>query len=146
MNPLHAFRDVVYAFGVQELAAELGYREGTLYNKADADAESHHQPTLRDVINVTRATGDTRILESLDRLFDRAGFDLPPQSVCSDEHLLEILCRVGSENGQLHEAVRRALGARRFTVDDLQKVRAEAFDLVSEVMAFLARLESLLDD
>jgi len=75
-SPFEAFRDVVYQYGVEALADELGTKRGTLYNKADADADSHHQPTLRDVINVTRVTGDARILESLDRMFDRAGFDI----------------------------------------------------------------------
>lgn len=145
-NPFAAFRDVCYRYGIPELADDLGYRRGTLYNKADADAESHNQPTLLDVINVTRVTGDTRILESLDRLFDRAGFRLPCPGECSDEHLIELLCRVGSENGQLHDAVSKALARKRLTVADLQAVRGEAFDLIGEVVAFLTRLEGMVDD
>lgn len=145
-SPLEAFRLVCYEFGIAELAAATGYKRGTLYNKADADADSHHQPTLLDVMTVTRVSGDTRILESLDRLFDRAGFDLPPPSACSDEHLLELLCNVGTEHGQLHAALNAALKKKRFKVEDLQRIRSEAFDLVGEVMAFLARLEGLVDE
>jgi hypothetical protein len=48
----------------------------TLYNKCDADDDSHHQPTLRDVVRVTRATGDPRVLDSLDRMFNRASYDV----------------------------------------------------------------------
>jgi hypothetical protein len=121
-------------------------RCGTLYNKADADAESHNQPTLRDVIHVTRVTGDSRVLESLDRLFDRAGFDVREFRSCSDEALLELLCRVGSESGQMHECVRKALADARFTGHELTQIRGEVFDLVGELMAFLQRLEGLVDD
>lgn len=91
-NPFEAFKLAVYRFGVAELAAELGYRPGTLYNKADADADSHAQPTLRDVVLVTRLTGDCSILDSLDRMFGRAAYDVTPGQV-SDEALLELLCR-----------------------------------------------------
>jgi len=146
LNPLEAFRDVCYAYGVSELAAALAYRKGTLYNKADADAESHHQPTLLDVVNVTRVTYDHRILESLDRMFGRAGFLLPPESLCSDEHLLDLLCKVGEESGQLHAAVRNAMADRRFTLVELQLIRGEAFDLIGQLMVFLVRLEGLVDE
>lgn len=145
-NPFQAFRDVCYLYGVDDLADALGMKRGTLYNKADADVDSHNQPTLRDVINVTRVTLDHRVLESLDRMFDRAGFDVKPLSVCSDEALLELLCNVGKEKGELCTAVHRALKAERFTPEHLQRIRAEAFDVVAELMAFLQRLEGLVDE
>lgn len=120
---------------------------GVLYNKADADRnpDSYSQPTLRDVINVTRITGDMRVLESLDRMFGRTAFDTKPMEACSDEALLELLCRVGKEKGELCAAVHAALQAKRFTPGHLQAIRAEAFDLVSEVMAFVVRAEGMVD-
>jgi hypothetical protein len=145
-NPFLAFRAVVYGYGVERLADEIGRKRGTLYNKADADAESHHQPTLRDVIEVTRATGDTRVLDSLDRLFDRTSFLMKPPAVCSDEALLELLCKVGDESGQMHAAVLRALKDGRVTRAEVLAVRAEAYDLVGEVLCFLQRLEGLVDE
>ena len=80
-SPFEAFRRVVYTAGAESLANRLGMNRGTLYNKADADVESHHQPTMRDVIAVTRETGDMRILESLDRMFGRAGYEMTPGPV-----------------------------------------------------------------
>lgn len=146
-NPLKAFRDVVYAAGVPDLADELTMSAGVLYNKADAyrKPESYHQPHLRDVINVTRITGDMRILESLDRMFGRTAFDTKPMESCSDEALLELLCRVGKEKGDLCAAVQRALQAKRFTPEHLQGIRSEALDLISEVMAFVVRAEGMVD-
>jgi hypothetical protein len=139
VNPYAAFRQVVYRYGVPELADELGLPRGTLYNKADAHADSHHQPTMRDVINVTRLTGDELILESLDRLFGRIAIHLPDASVTSDEALLEILCRCGKENGDLHAAVLEVLQQKHITRDALVRVRYE-------VLGFVHRLEGLVDD
>lgn len=147
LSPFEAFRLVVYGQDVPTLAREMGLKPGTLWNKADADDDSHAQPTLRDVIQVTRLTGDTTILESLDRMFDRAGFPVPqPDNQIHDAALLELFLRVGDENGQLCRAVHTALADERFSHAELQQIRGEAFDLVSHLMAFLARIEGLVDD
>lgn len=140
-----AFREVVYTFGVDAMAKAIGISPGVMYAKADANLESHHQPTLRDVFMVTRESQDMRVLDCLDRRFDRAAFDTSPMEACSDEALLELLCRIGKEKGEFCLAVRAALHAERFTPDRLQLIRAEAFDLVSEVMAFLVRVEGMVD-
>ena len=103
------------------------------------------KPTLRDVIAVTRETRDMRILDSLNRLFDRAAYDVTP-GAASDAALLELLCNVGSDSGELHAAVARALKDGRFSVAELQCVRTEALDLVSAVLAFVQRLEGLVDE
>ncbi len=145
VSPFEAFRVVVYTYGVERMANRLGMNRGTLYNKCDADVESHHQPTLRDVVAVTRESGDMRVLDSLDRLFDRAAYDVAP-GVASDAALLELLCKVGSDSGDLHSAVGKALADGAFTAEELRAVRAEAYDLVSAVLSFVQRLEGLVDD
>lgn len=145
-SPFEAFHRVVYEFpeGVKALAELMGRRPGVLYNKADADAESHHQPTLRDVIDVTRESGDTRILESLDRMFNRVGVQLPTGAqVLSDEALLELLCRVGSEHGDMHRALQKALEDGKFADWEVQAVRQEALDLIAAVVTFMHRLEGM---
>ena len=144
-SPFEAFRVVAYTHGVERLANRLGMNRGTLYNKCDADVESHHQPTLRDVIAVTRESGDMRVLDSLNRLFNRASFDVTPGPV-SDQALLELLCVVASEKGQMHRALMDGLADAKFSDADYRLVRAEAFDLISAVMAFVQRLEGLVDD
>lgn len=144
-NPQDAFRQVVYSFGVTELASQLMMNVGTLHNKCNADDDSHHKPTLRDVVNVTRATGDTRILESLDRMFGRAGYDVAPGPVC-DVALMELLCKVGSEQGAMHQAVLAGLQDERFTNVEMQAVRAEAFDVINAILSFVQRMEGLVDD
>lgn len=145
-NPFEAFRRLVYLHNVQQLAPQMGLKPGTLYNKADADADSHNQPTLRDVVQLTRLTADTRVLDALNEMFDRAAFDVAPHAQVSDEALLELIARMGVESGEFHAAVLEALVSHKFTRADLQSIRAEAFDLVGALMTLVQRVEGLLDE
>jgi hypothetical protein len=145
-NPFEAFRQLAYAHGVPELALLMGLKPGTLYNKADADEETHHQPTLRDVMLATRLTGDMRVLDSLNEQFGRAAFDVTPYANTSDEALLDLLLTLGQESGEFHGVTRSALIDRNFNRASLNVIRAEAFDMVSALMTLVARLEGLLDE
>lgn len=144
-NVFEAFRQLAYSYGVPELAKAMGVKPGTLYNKADADGETHHQPTLRDVVLATELTADMRVLDALDEQFGRAAFDVRPMAQVSDEALLELLTKLGSESGQFHTALHRALIGKTFTPADLNCIRAEAFDMVSALMTLVKRLEGLVD-
>lgn len=146
-SPFEAFRQVVYAYGVPELAKRMGMKNpGVLYNKADATEDTHHQPTLKDVILATAASGDMAVLDSLEEMFGRAAFDVTPHTNMSDDALLELLTKLGKETGQFHDALHRALVQKDFRQGDLTAIRAEAFDMVSALMTLVARLEGLLDD
>ena len=145
-NPFEAFRQLAYTFGVVDLAQQMGLKPGTLYNKADADEETHHQPTLRDVVLATRLTGDMRVLDALDESFGRAAFDVRPHRAISDEALLELFLTLGKEVGEFHAVARSALLDRNFNVESLTVIRGEAFDMVSALMTLVARLEGLLDE
>lgn len=141
-----AFREVVYSHGVQKLAPKMGLRPGTLYNKADAGEDTHAQPTLRDVVHLTQATGDMRVLDALDEMFGRAAFDCLPHADASDEELLHLLADLGSETGEFHQALANGLRARRFTTPVLRAIRGEAYDIVSALMTLVRRLEAYVDD
>lgn len=145
-GPFEAFRQLVYAHGAPELARLMGLKPGTLYNKADADEETHHQPTLRDVVLATRLTGDMRVLDALDEEFGRASFDVTPLTHVSDEALLELFLTLGKEIGEFHAVARSALMDRNFNQESLGVIRAEAFDAVSALMTLVKRLEGLLDE
>jgi hypothetical protein len=146
-SPQEAFRHLVYSQpSVAEVAALMGMRPGTLYNKADADEHSHNQPTLRDVVLLTRITGNPAVLDALCALFGRATFDCRPYANASDEHLLELLANLGTEHGQFCSALTRALRGERLTAAALHQVRCEGFDIVEALMTLLVRLEGLADD
>lgn len=144
-NPFQAFRDMVLATDVDELAANMGLKVGTLYNKADADEGSHHKPTLRDVVLATRATGDMRVLDALDAMFGRVAYVVSDKSHCSDIELLNLLAKLGAQNGEFHAVLFNALADGKFTQAELEQVRAEAHDVISALLALVDRLKGMVD-
>jgi hypothetical protein len=144
-DPFEAFRQLAYSFGVVELAQKMGLRPGTLYNKADADEDTHHQPTLRDVLLSTRLTGDMRVIDALNEAFNRAAFDVSNCAEKSDDALLELFADYGSENGEFCTVIRDALRSRRFRPEDFVLIKEEAMDVVASLMTLVHRLEGLVD-
>ena len=143
-----AFRATVYAYpgGVDRLAARLGVRPGTLYNKAAGDEESHHQPTLRDVLLVCQITQDLRVLDALENIFGRSAFDVAELADVSDEDLLILLTRLGQRMGSFQGAISDGLSARRFSPEAMREIRAQAYDAVATLMTLTHRLEDMVDD
>lgn len=142
-----AFRQAVMLSGdVPALAARMGCRPGTLYNKAEASDDSHNQPTLRDVVLVSQITGDMRIVEALAATFGRVTFDTTNQAGASDEELLHLLSDMGAETGEFHQALAQGLRARSFTPGVMRAIRGEAMDIVAALMTVLHRLEDLVQD
>lgn len=144
-NPFEAFRQLAYSFGVVELATQMGLKPGTLYNKADADEDTHHQPTLRDVLLVTRLTQDMRVLDSLNEAFNRAAFDVSACAAKSDDALLELFTDYGAESGEFCAALRAGLRSKKFSAEDFVLIKSEALDVVASLMTLVHRLEGLVD-
>jgi len=145
-NPFEAFRQLCYSAGVVELAQQMGLKPGTLYNKADSDEDTHHQPSLRDVVLATRLTNDMRVLDALNKHFGRAAFDITQMGHLSDDALLDLMCSLGTETGEFYAAMRDGLADKRFTAQDYVLAEAEAFHMVSALMTLLGRLKGLIDE
>ncbi len=141
-----AFRRLVLSADVQKLAPLMGLRPGTLYNKAEGSEDSHHQPTLRDVLLATQITGNTGVLDARDATVGRATVDGLGVESTSDEALLELRAKLGAESGEFHGALARGLAARSFSPGTYRAIRAEAMDMVSALMTLLHRLEDLVDE
>ncbi|MFZ4286611.1 phage regulatory CII family protein [Variovorax sp. HJSM1_2] len=144
VNVHEAFRRLVYRYGVPDMAAEIGMVPGVLYNKADANDESRHQPTLRDVVWVTRISGDLQVLHALCHLFHLGTFDITPGPAPTDAEISKLLCHIGSEEGQMCQALARGFDDDRFCVDDFKAVQAEGHQLIRAVLQLLQRLEGLV--
>lgn len=145
-TPYEAFRRLVYGYGVEDLSRLMGLKAGTLYNKADADAESQSQPTLRDIVIATEATADMQVLDALEETFGRIAFDTTRLAHVSDGALLELLTKLGQESGEFHSALHKALIDKKFSQEDLQLIRGEAFDVVGALMTLVSRVEGLVDE
>ena len=141
-----AFRQLVLLQDVPHLAARMGYRTGTLYNKAEAGDDTHNQPTLRDVVLVTEITQDLRVVQALAETFGHATFDAQSLATASDEELLTLLADMGAESGEFHTALAAGLRQRRFSAATMRAIRGEALDIVSALMTLLHRLEGYVDD
>lgn len=144
-----AFRRLVMgqgAQGVADLAAFLGVKVGTLYNKADAGDDTHNQPTLRDVIQATHFRNDLSVIDALNEMFGRAAYDCAQHENTTDEALLELLTRLGAEHGEFHSALGAGLKQKRFTREVAKQIRGEAFDVVSALMVLVHRLEDYVDE
>lgn len=144
-NVYEAFRRLVLGFGVERMAHLMGTKTGTLYNKADGSDDSHNQPTLRDVMLATQISGDMQVVEAFAETFGRATYDCQQHEGTSDEALLELVTALGREHGEFHAAMHEGLTARRFTMEQMRKVRAQAFDVVSALMVLVHRLEGYVD-
>lgn len=142
-----AFRELVYLKDdVPQLAAFMGLKVGTLYNKADASDETHNQPTVRDLMQVTHYRGDLRAIHALNEMFDQACFDAARYERTSDVDLLALLARLGAESGEFHQALGQGLAAQRFTAAAAAHIRGEAFDMVSALMTLVRRIEDYVDE
>lgn len=146
VNVHEAFRDVVYAYGVPDMAAAIGMVPGVLYNKADPYADSRHQPTLRDVVLVTRISGDLQVLHALCHLFHLGTFDISPGPAPTNDEIAALLCHVNSENGQMHQVLTSSWDDKKFCPGDFKAVQTEAHQLIRAVLQLLQRLEGLVHD
>ena len=147
LDVFEAFHQAVILSGdVPGLAARMGVRPGTLYNKAEAGDDSHNQPTLRDVVLVTEITGDMRVVQALAATFGLATFDTTAQAQATDEELLTLLADMGAETGQFHAALAEGLRKQRFSLAQMAHIRREAMDVVAALMTVLPRLEDYVDD
>lgn len=144
-NVFDAFRLAVLAQDVPELAGRMGTTPGTLYNKAEANDESHNKPTLRDVVLLTEITGDMRVIEALADTFGHALFDVSGDTT-TDEELLTLLADMGAEHGEFHRALATGLRARRFTPDAYRAIRSAALDTVAALMTLTHRLQFYVDE
>lgn len=145
-NPFEAFRAVVYAAGVEKLAGRMGVPAGTLYNKANLHDESHHKPTLRDVVLVSQLTHDHRVLHALAHTLGEVCFAVPDLSGVSDTALLEAVTRIGIEGGEFHAALARGLDDGQFTRREYQRLRLEALEWMGAIAEAVARVEGLVHE
>jgi len=143
-DPHEAFRAVVFDHGVEDLARRMGVPIGTLYNKANLHDDSHHKPTLRDVLLVSELSSDHRILHALAYTLGEVCFPIPDLTTVSDVALLEAVTRIGVEGGDFHACLHQGLEDGQFCRRDYQRLRLEALEWIGAIAEALARVEGLV--
>ena len=86
------------------------------------------------------------MVDALNETFGRAAFDCLSMGGASDEELLQLLAKLGKENGEFHAALADGLSDRLFSRERMDALRREALDVVSALMTLLRRLETYVDE
>ncbi len=131
--------------GVPALAAKLGMPPGTLYNKLNLHESAHHKLTLSDVVQMTAATRDLRTLKALNHTFGCVCFEVPNLAHVSDEALLELVLKVGMQQGEFFRAIEDGLSDRKFSRAEYERIRQEGLDAIGAIVEATARVEGLID-
>lgn len=144
-NVAEAVRLMVMDYGVERLAAKTGQSAGVIYNKINTSETSHHIPTIADFMVWQQLTLDHRPLHAGAHALGEVCYAVPNLTFVSDQALLELVLRIGQEQGALCTAINDALADRRFTQAEFERVKAEAYQVIGAVAETLARIEGLVD-
>lgn len=136
----------VHDFGVERLAALTGTPAGTIYNKANQHDSSHHKPTLADAVIWQVLSSDFRILQAMGRALGHVCVRVPDVAQASDQALLELVAKVGAEEGAFFRAIQEGLADRRFTRGEFLRIRRDGFTAIAAIVEASARIEGLIDD
>jgi hypothetical protein len=142
----HAVYRVVHDYpgGARKLAPLVGMNAGTLSNKADP-AMPGHQLTVRQAVAIQHATKDLSILRAEAQLLGCAVVPLSKFEGVSDLELLEAYAQWNAEIGETAAAIRDCVANRRITREAVRRVRREVYEDAAHGLAFLERLEALVD-
>ena len=140
-----AMRTAALDFGIDELAAKMHTAIGTLYNKLNRnDSSAHHKPTVSDLIQILYHTKNTAPLSALCLMFGGVFVRLPDLSKTPDDDLLALINRWGSESGDVHEVMSRALADLVVSQAEFDEVQKQTHEAIAALLEVKARFGSLV--
>lgn len=137
---------MVMDYGVERLAAKTGQSAGVIYNKINTGENAHHVPNITDLMVWQTITLDHRPLRAQAHALGEVCFPVPNLAHVPDTALLELVLKIGAEEGDLCRAINDALADRRFSRAEFERVKHEAYQVIAAVAETLARVEGLIDD
>jgi hypothetical protein len=132
--------------GVPALARVMGMPPGTLYNKANINANenNHNKPTLKDAMLATVLTKDPRIVQAFARVAGGVFYQLPDLSHISTDALLVHLTKIGAEAGDFYTCLDESLRRdSEITPEEFIALEKEAHQWVSAILEALVRLREM---
>jgi len=141
-----AFRVVVFDYGVPEMAAKTGMPPGTLYNKANPNESSKHQPSLRDAVLVQAIAQDTRIVEAMAHTLGGLFVRLPRIEAVSDAALLEVINEIYIQSGLFHTEIKDALEDGKISKSEHDRIAVQGMKFIRSVLESVSRIEGMVDD
>lgn len=145
-------RRLVMAYGAEHLASETGTALGTIYNKVNPHESSHHKTTLAEAVlwSVLAQRAGTAhaadVLHAFARTLNHVAIPMPDLSAVCDAALLELITKVGVEEGEFFAAVNKALTDRKFSRRDHAAIRREAYEAMAAIAEAVSRIEGMVDE
>lgn len=131
--------------GAVRMAEKLGQNAGTFLNRLNPETETHHL-YLSTALQMQVVSGDHRILHAMAGTLGEVCFRIPDLSHVSDDALLELICKVGTEGGDFYRVVNESLLQKRFTHAQLAQIKQEGLEFIAAIAETMARMEGLLDE
>ena len=142
MKARDAFCLVAKDFGVLALAEKMGANADTLQNKANPRSASH-RPTLEDCEAATLFTGDARIADVFCALAGGVFVKTGDFAGVSDQELLDEMAALAKEYADVAVAVSSALADGNVDQGDLDRVKAQIYELNQRAARVYARLAGM---
>lgn len=134
---------VCHEFGVAKLAKLLDLPPTTLYTKVDP-----YQPsclTSAELVRVSILTRDDRLIEATCREIGGAFYRLPEVQRDSDASLLEMLCKLGAEEGEFCQRLWQFMADGDISLAEFKVLDKELFDIVAAVARLRERIREIAD-
>lgn len=132
---------VIHEFGIKRLAGLLDLPPTTLYTKADPHQASGL--TACELVRITLLARDDRLIEAVSREVGGAFYRLPERTDDTDADLLQLMCRLGAEEGEFCQALLFHFADRKISQDEFRRLDKELFDIVAAVATIRARLQAI---
>lgn len=132
-----------YRHGVEALAEELNMTKSYLYRSALPDEDERDSGVrfpLKQLIPLTRATGDFRVLNYIERSLHRITVPYPAQ-VARPETLQRDAIKAAAEFGEMMSEIHARCGDGELTRKDRERIFREGWEAVEAIMCVIVGCE-----
>lgn len=108
----------------------------------DNPAQSYRAMPAHQVVPITLATGNFRILDVMEQAVGRVAFALPAVTDAPRDVLTETAAAT-REFGDVLTALGRAVAARRISAGEMDQIEDEAYEAIAEILRAVAAARAL---
>lgn len=130
---------------MQTIATRTGIPYDTLKSwtvEPDNPAQSYRAMPAHQVVPVTLATGNTRILDVMEQAVGRVAFTLPEVADPPRDVLVETAAAT-REFGDILSALGRAVADRAISVAEMDQIEDEAYEAIAEILRAVSAARAL---
>jgi len=131
--------------GAVKLAIRMGQNPGTFLNRVNPEQETH-KLWLGDAMLMQVVSGDHRILHAMAAALNEVCYPIPDLTDVSDQALIELICKIGTEGGHFYQVINAGLSEAKFTRAQFAEIRKEGLEYMAAIAETMARIEGLIDE